>query len=163
MTLTSHPLLSRRNLVLLATAGSAAMMLGAWGFQYIGEMPPCKLCYWQRYPHYAAVLIGVLALVLHGRTLPIFGALAALTTAGIGVYHSGVERHWWPGPTSCTSSGVSGISADDLFNQIMAAPLVRCDEVPWEMLTLSMASWNAIASFGLALIWVLAAQKQPPT
>ncbi|MDQ7069335.1 MAG: disulfide bond formation protein B [Rhodobacterales bacterium] len=153
--------LTRRNLILLATAGSLAMMLGAWGFQYIGEMAPCKLCYWQRYPHYAAVIIGLLALILKGRTLPVFGLLAALTTASIGVYHTGVERGFWPGPTSCTSSGVSGISADDLFSQIMAAPLIRCDEVAWEMLTLSMASWNAIASFGLALVWAAAVMRQP--
>jgi len=153
-------ILTRRNLVLLATAGSMAMMLGAWGFQYLGDMAPCKLCYWQRYPHYAAVVIGVLALVLHGRTLPVLGGMAALTTACLGVYHSGVERHWWTGPTSCTSSGVTGVSADDLFNQIMAAPLVRCDEVAWEMFTLSMASWNAIASFGLALVWALAATRR---
>lgn len=151
---------SRHTLIMLATAGSLAMMLGAWGFQYIGEMPPCKLCYWQRYPHYGAVVIGLLALVLKGRTLPFLGMLAALTTAAIGVYHSGVERHWWPGPESCTSSGVQGVSADDLFNQIMAAPLVRCDEVPWELFTLSMASWNAIASLGLACIWAAAATSR---
>lgn len=155
-------LLTRRNLILLATFGSLAMMLGAWGFQYIGEMPPCKLCYWQRYPHYAAVGIGLLALVLKGRSLPVLGMLAALTTSGIGLYHSGVERGFWPGPSSCTSSGVSGVSADDLFAQIMAAPLVRCDEVPWEMFTLSMASWNAIASFGLAVIWAMAIRKTTP-
>lgn len=153
-------ILSRNRLILLAAGGSALMMLGALGFQYIGEMPPCKLCYWQRYPHVAAIAIGLVSMVLTGTLFPLLGALAALTTAGIGAYHTGVERGWWEGPSSCTSSGVSGLSADELFDQIMAAPLVRCDEVPWEMLGLSMASWNAIASLGLALIWLLAAQAR---
>ncbi|MBQ4823148.1 disulfide bond formation protein B [Leisingera sp. HS039] len=146
-----------RFLIILAAGGSAALLLGALGFQYIGEMPPCKLCYWQRYPHAAAAGIGVLALIIPGALLPYLGALAALTTAGIGAFHTGVERGWWEGPSTCTSGPVGGLSPDQLLDQIMAAPLVRCDEVPWEMLSLSMASWNAIASFGLALLWVAAA------
>lgn len=131
-------------------------MLGALGFQYIGDMPPCKLCYWQRYPHIAAIAIGVLAIFLAGRTLPVLGALAALSTAAVGGYHTGVERGWWPGPTSCTSGAVGDMSAEDLMAQIMSAPLVRCDDVPWELFTLSMASWNMIASLSLFVIWLLA-------
>ncbi|MBL4768247.1 MAG: disulfide bond formation protein B, partial [Rhodobacteraceae bacterium] len=75
---------------------------------------------------------------------------------GIGIYHTGVERGWWEGPTTCTSGPIGGLSGQDLMAQIMFAPLVRCDEVPWEMFTLSMASWNAIASFGLVLVWLAA-------
>ncbi|MEW2913637.1 disulfide bond formation protein B [Leisingera sp. JC11] len=146
-----------RLLIALAAAGSAALLLGALGFQYIGEMAPCKLCYWQRYPHAAAAGIGVLALVIPGAVLPYLGALAALATAGVGAYHTGIERGWWEGPSTCTSGPIGGLSPDQLMEQIMAAPLVRCDEVPWEMLSLSMASWNAIASFGLALLWIAAA------
>lgn len=151
--------MTRTQYILLAAGGSAALMLGALGFQYIGDMPPCKLCYWQRYPHVAAIVIGVLALAISGRALPALGALAALTTAAIGGYHTGVERGWWEGPNSCTSGSVSGISAEDLMAQIMAAPLVRCDEVPWEMFTFSMASWNMLASLVLAALWIMAFRK----
>ncbi|OBY27274.1 disulfide bond formation protein B [Leisingera sp. JC1] len=146
-----------RILIVLAAGGSAALLLGALGFQYIGEMAPCKLCYWQRYPHAAAAGIGLLALIIPGAVLPYLGALAALATAGVGAYHTGVERGWWEGPSTCTSGPIGGLSPDQLMEQIMAAPLVRCDEVPWEMLSLSMASWNALASFGLALLWISAA------
>ncbi len=146
-----------RLLIVLAAGGSAALLLGALGFQYIGEMAPCKLCYWQRYPHAAAAGIGLLALIIPGAVLPYLGALAALATSGVGAYHTGVERGWWEGPSTCTSGPIGGLSPDQLMDQIMAAPLVRCDEVPWEMLSLSMASWNAIASFGLALLWISAA------
>mgnify|MGYP001143741937 FL=1 len=131
-------------------------MLGALGFQYTGDMPPCKLCYWQRYPHIAAIAIGVLAIFVAARALPALGALAALSTAAVGGYHTGVERGWWPGPTSCTSGAVGDMSAEDLMAQIMSAPLVRCDDVPWELFTLSMASWNMIASLGLFVIWMWA-------
>ncbi len=43
------------------------------------------------------------------------------------------------------------------MDQILTAPLIRCDEVAWQFLTLSMASWNMLISFGLAAIWVVAA------
>jgi disulfide bond formation protein DsbB len=148
----------RSLLILLAAGGSAALLLGAFGFQYIGEMPPCKMCYWQRYPHGAGIGIGALALLLSGSTLPYLGALAALTTSGIGAFHAGVEQGWWEGPSTCTSGPVTGLTPEQLMEQIMAAPLVRCDEIPWEMFGLSMAGWNAVISLGLALIWFAAAR-----
>ncbi|WP_424977548.1 disulfide bond formation protein B [Leisingera sp. S232] len=146
-----------RLLILLATGGSATLLIAALGFQYIGEMPPCKLCYWQRYPHAAAAGIGVLAMIIPGALLPYLGALASLATAGVGAYHTGVERGWWEGPSTCTSGPVGGLSPEQLLEQIMAAPLVRCDDIPWEFLTLSMASWNALASLALTLLWISAA------
>lgn len=150
--------MTRNNLIILAAGGSAALLLGAWGFQLIG-FPPCKMCIWQRWPHGAAIVIGLLALWLPIVILPIFGALAALLTAGIGLYHTGVERDWWQGPTTCTSGDISNLSADQLMAQILEALLIRCDEVAWQFLTLSMASWNTIISLSLALIWIAAARK----
>lgn len=151
---------SRTNLILLAGLGSAAMMLGALAFQYIGNMPPCKLCYWQRYPHILAVVIAMIGLFVPGRLWPLLGAGAALTTAAIGIYHTGVERKLWDGPSSCSSNTVSGLSGADLLEKIMSAPIVRCDEAPWELFTLSMASWNAVVSIALALIWLAATRNR---
>ena len=157
--------MNRLTLIAIAAAGSAALLLGAWGFQHLGGLAPCKMCIWQRWPHGVAVLAGVTALVLAGsaprllRPLAALGALAALATAGIGVYHTGVERGWWQGPTGCSGGQVTGISADELLDQIMAAPLVRCDEVAWAFAGLSMASWNAVISLVLALVWVAALRR----
>ena len=151
--------MTRNRLVLLAAGGSAALLLGALAFQFLGGLPPCKLCYWQRYPHVAAVLIGAVALAVPGRVLPLLGAVAALATSGMGIYHTGVEKGWWQGPTSCTSGSVTGMSADDLMDQIMSAPLVRCDDIAWELLGLSMASWNALLALVLALVWIAAARR----
>lgn len=148
--------MTRTTLIALATLGSAALMAGALGFQYIGGLPPCAMCYWQRYPHIAAVIIGLLWLALRSGWLIPLGALAALGTAAIGAYHTGVERGWWEGPSSCTSGDIGGLSTDELLDRIMSAPLVRCDEVPWEFLTLSMASWNALFSLALAVLWIAA-------
>ena len=150
----------RTQLILLAAAGSAALLAGALAFQYLGGLAPCHLCLLQRYPHAAAVVIGVLALLVPRLTLlPWAGALAALTTAGIAAYHTGVERHWWEGPSTCTAGSILGLDPKDLLAQIQAAPVVQCDQVAWEMIGLSMASWNMLAALVLMVIWVLAARK----
>lgn len=152
--------MTRQKLVLMAALGSALMLAGAFGFQYIGGMAPCKLCLWQRWPHGAAVLIGLLAMALPLRVWSYLGALAALATAGIGFYHAGVELTWWEGPTSCTSGSIAGLSVDDLMKQIMSAPVVRCDEIPWSLAGISMAGWNGIISLGLAMVWLLSTRQK---
>jgi disulfide bond formation protein DsbB len=147
--------------ILLATLGSAGLLGGAFAFQYIGGMAPCHLCLLQRWPHGAAILVGVLAILTGWRFWPWLGALAAATTSGIGIYHTGVERGWFTGPTSCTSQmATQGLSSKDLLTQIMAAPVVRCDQPAWVFLHLSMASWNAIFSAVLVLIWLSAALRR---
>lgn len=146
-----------RRIAVLAGFGSAALLGGAFFFQYVLGMAPCELCIWQRWPHGAAVGLGLLALVWAAPLVAFLGALAAAATGGIGVYHTGVERGWWPGPSACSGTvDLSQLSAEQMLERLMAAPVVRCDEVPWEMLGLSMASWNAIASFALAGLWLAA-------
>lgn len=146
----------RRTLMLIAGAGSAALLLAAFGFQFLGGMPPCKLCYWQRYGHGVAIAASVLCAMVPSRWIAGLGALGAAFSSTTGVYHTGVERGWWEGPTSCTSGSIRGLSTEELMNQVMNAPLVRCDEVPWDMLGLSMASWNAVASAVLVAVWIAA-------
>lgn len=147
---------TRKSLTLLATLGSIALILGALGFQYIGGMPPCKLCYWQRYGHFGAIGFGVLALFVPHRVFLALGALAAAASSGVAIYHTGVERKWWEGPTSCSGGPVGELSADELFNQIMNAPVVQCDQIPWEMFGLSMANYNVLASAVIAALFVWA-------
>ncbi len=146
---------SRRSAILLAASGSAALLLAAWGFQFFGYAP-CKMCVWQRWPHGVAVVVGILALLFGRAIFVILGGLAALVTSAIGVFHAGVERGLWSGPDTCTSGDVSQLSPDELMDQIMHAPLVRCDEIPWEFLHLSMAGWNALLSACLAVLWFVA-------
>lgn len=153
--------MTRTTLILIATLGSAALLAGAFGFQYIGGLAPCQLCLWQRWPHAAAILIGGLALLINTRLLPALGAIAALTSAGIGAFHVGVEQKWWEGLASCTAGSVKGISTADLLNpDIIVAPPVRCDEIAWQLAGISMAGWNVILSLGLMVIWLAAARRR---
>jgi disulfide bond formation protein DsbB len=154
----------RRFAILLAAGGSAAVLAAAFAFQYLGGLAPCQLCIWQRWPHAAAVAIGGLALILArgtiGRILPLLGSLAALTSAGIGVFHVGVEQKWWQGLASCTAGSISGISTDDLLNpDVAVGAVVRCDAIAWQMFGISMAGWNVILSALLAMIWIAAYRR----
>jgi disulfide bond formation protein DsbB len=155
------PALTRPQLTLIATLGSAALLGGAFAFQYLGGLAPCTLCLWQRWPHAAAIVIGAVALATGWRGLLWLGALAALATAGIGMFHVGVEQLWWEGLATCTAGSISGISTADLLNPAaeVAAP-VRCDEIPWQLAGISMAGWNVIVSLGLAAVWVVAARRK---
>lgn len=150
----------QRLMTLTAGLGSAALLAGAFGFQYIGGLLPCQLCLWQRWPHGAAVVIMLLALATGWRGLLWLGALAALTTAGIGVFHVGVEQGWWQGLATCSVNTLVGVGVADLLDPTKdVAQPVRCDAVPWQMFGISMAGWNVIASFGFALLWLNAARK----
>jgi len=147
--------MTRNLMITLSAGGSAALLAGAYLFQALGY-PPCAMCLWQRWPHAAAIVIGLLAMRIRGPLMPALGALAAATTAGIGLYHTGVERDWWEGPRSCTGlGGLEGLSGADLLT-VTGPRIVLCDQVSWELLSLSMASWNAMASFGLMISWIIA-------
>ena len=152
-----------RQTVLVAAGGSAALLIGAYAFQALGYAP-CKMCLWQRWPHFAAIGIGALAALTGVRVLALVGAAAALTTAGIGLFHTGVERGWWEGPTSCTGSGpgLGGLSGSDLLN-LDVPKLVMCDQVSWSFAGLSMASWNAVLSLALVAIWIAAYRRRGPS
>jgi disulfide bond formation protein DsbB len=152
--------MTRQSLVLAAAGGSLALLLGAFAFQHVGGLAPCRLCLWQRWPHAAAVLIGLAALALPGRMLPLLGLLAALATAAIGGFHAGVEQGWWQGLASCSGGSIAGISMDDLLNPATdVAPPVRCDQIAWSLGGLSMAAWNMVISLGLAAVWLAAVRK----
>jgi disulfide bond formation protein DsbB len=150
--------MTRNQWGLLAATGSAALLAGAFAFEYLGGLLPCTLCWWQRYPHMVAVLIGVIVAIWSPRALFWLGALAALATAGIGVFHVGVEQGWWEGLATCTVNSMEGVSVTDLLNpDVDVAAPVRCDAVAWSLGGISMAGWNVIASVILAGLWVKAA------
>lgn len=143
--------------ILVAGLGSLGLLIAAFGFQHIGRFDPCPMCIWQRWPHAAAVVIAALAITLlwrHRRALSGLGAAVMLGCAGLAAFHAGVEQGWWTGPTTCAAPDPGGLSSSELLDQILATPMVRCDEIVWSFLGLSMAVWNGIASLALAVVWL---------
>lgn len=149
---------------------SGGVLAAALFYQFAAGIEPCKLCIIQRYPHYAVLALGAAGLAPGAWKMPrgrladlralILGAagIALAVTGGYGVYHTGAERGWWPGPADCTGSALpESIGA---LNALLAEgeAFVRCDEVPWSFLGLSMASYNALISFtGAVFVIAIAA------
>ena len=138
----------------LALLLPVALLVGAWGSQLIGGLYPCEMCHWQRWPHYAAVVLAGIGLVQPSlrRPMVVLAALAIMLSGLIGVAHAGVEYHWWQGFTACTSTvSASGGSAADRLAAIMKAPMVRCDQAQWTLFGISLAGFNAVFSLGGAI------------
>jgi disulfide bond formation protein DsbB len=144
-----------------AVAGiAAATLAGAWFFQLVLEILPCPLCLEQRYAYYFALPFGLLVAFAAARgvsrPLLLAGlailALAALGNAGLGAYHSGVEWGFWPGPTDCSGPIVDFGKAGSLLDRLDKVKVVRCDEVQWRFLGLSLAGYNVLISLLMAAI-----------
>lgn len=150
---------------LIALLLPMALLGGALGSQYFGGLHPCEMCYWQRWPHAAAILLAVLAFTApaesgRSRLLTLLAALAIAVSGAIGAYHAGVEAKIFEGFTQCTATG-KGLTGADMLRQITHAPLVRCDEVQFRFLGISMAGWNAILSLGgAALVLILSLRSK---
>ena len=132
---------------------------GAYASQHIGGLHPCDMCWWQRYPHMAAIPLALLAYAMKGRPCvsALFAGLAGLAigiSGLIGLFHAGVEYGWWEGLTTCSTTPTGG-SAADMLDQIMATPLIRCDVAPWDLFGISLAGYNGLLS-GAAALAILA-------
>ena len=137
----------------------ALLLAGAYVGQYGFGLYPCEMCWWQRWPHFAAVALALLSTVAAPKRLWIaLAALAILVSGAIGAFHAGVEYGWWEGLTACSTISSGG---GDPLEAIMNAPLVRCDEVAWSLLGISLAGWNFLISTA-AGIAVLSLLKRKP-
>jgi disulfide bond formation protein DsbB len=141
-----------------------ALLAGAFGSQYFGGLYPCEMCWWQRYAHMAALVPATLAFTApaqsgRARTFTLLAALAIAVSGAIGVYHAGVEAKIFEGFTQCTATSTEGLSTAELLKQVVHAPLVRCDEVQFRFLGISMAGWNAILSLGSAVLILVLSLK----
>lgn len=132
---------------------------GAYASQYIGGLYPCEMCWWQRWPHFAALPLALLGFFNPGKqqrkNAVALAALAILTSGLIGGYHAGVEYGWWEGITTCSSTVAPG-SGKDVLDAILNAPLIRCDIAPWTLFGISLAGYNfLISTFGALAIFGL--------
>ncbi len=142
----------------VAAAASAALTV-ALAAQYWGGLLPCALCLYQRYPYGVALALGLAGLLLQRRPKHLagvlaFAAAAFFVTAAIAAFHVGVEHNWWSA-AACGGALAPGASFEEFKAAILAAPTVRCDEVPWSLFGLSMAGYNFLyaAAAGLASLW----------
>lgn len=152
-------MLTDRTLALLLPS---ALIAGALGSQYLGGLYPCEMCHWQRWPHYGAIVVAALAflppLASARRLLVLLAAVLIAASGAIGVFHAGVEYGWWQGLTACS---VMNADSTDVLADILATPLIRCDEAQWRLFGISLAGYNAIFSLGGAAIILVSWLRHP--
>jgi disulfide bond formation protein DsbB len=143
--------MSSQRIALCLGALALALILGALCFQYIGGMPPCEMCHWQRWPLIAAAVMGIAGgATLKGdaRLLALLTILLVAASGAIGAYQAGVEWHFLPGPAACTGKLVVFQGLKDLN----APGAVRCDVAAWRLFGISLAGYNALISLGSAVV-----------
>jgi disulfide bond formation protein DsbB len=143
----------------LALGVPALLLAGAYVSEYGFGLFPCEMCWWQRWPHFAAVALALVSTLAEPKRLWIaLAGLAVLVSGLIGAFHAGVEYGWWEGITACASHVAAG---QDPLDAIMNAPLVRCDVAPWTLAGISLAGFNALISVTSAVaIFVLLAKDR---
>ena len=131
----------------LVGAGALALILGALIFQYVVHLAPCEMCHWQRWPHIAAALLGIVGVQLwrkDARLVAIGAILCVLVSGLIGAYQAGLQWGFLPGPQGCT------VAHAYVMGSGAPAPQVSCNAVTWSLFGLSLAVYNALFSFLIA-------------
>jgi len=145
---------------LAITAIAAVTLAGAWFLQLVQDIRPCPLCLEQRYTYYAVIPLAVLLAIAAARGAPravliaglVIIALATLGNSGLATYHAGVEWGFWKGPTDCTGPILDLGSASTLLQRLDSVKVVRCDEVQWKFLGLSLAGYDVLISLLMSAI-----------
>ena len=154
------------NILEVGLLASVFMLGGAYGFEYIGGLFPCDLCWPQRYAHMAVIVFASFALYLKKSDnvkwlrFKVMTAFSYFISVGYSGYHAGVEQKWWEGPDSCTLQTNSGEqSAAQFFEQLQGVAFTRCDEIPWELFGISMAGYNFLISLVLSIMLFLSLRQ----
>jgi disulfide bond formation protein DsbB len=158
-----RPTLTPRTILAAILVAAVATIGGALVFEHGFGLRPCKLCLQQRNPYYVAMAVAALGLFLPvrwGRLALALLALIFVVSAGMGVYHAGVEWGFWAGPSDCggAPAPMAG-TMNDFLNQLQNTRVVSCTEAAWRFLGLSLAGWNVVISLGLTALAAIAVRR----
>jgi disulfide bond formation protein DsbB len=141
-------------------AAALLLSLAVIGFvlfsQYVQFYQPCELCLRERLPWYLIIALGLVGLAFPSRWIVIAIGIVFLASAALGLHHSGVEQHWWAGPTACTGGSSGANSIDELRAMMHREKVVQCDAIAWTLFGISMATYNFLLSLaaGIALLFL---------
>jgi disulfide bond formation protein DsbB len=141
-----------------------ALLSAALIAQYGFGLTPCELCLWQRVPYAVIAVIAFAALLKDRKWTPwVLGLIAVfyLIETGIALHHLGVEQDWWNSAAGCGFQA-TGQDIKEMYERIVTAPAVACDQPEWFFLGVSMAGWNAVIAALLAVFTAAQIRVQLP-
>ena len=143
-----------KNPSLVAIIYSSSLLIIALAFEYVGNLTPCQMCIWQRWPHFGVIVICFLSLFIknHYNKLLLLAGLLSLLSSAIGLWHSGVELGYFNSPSSCIDTN---FNSNITLNDLLTKPISGCDIIIWDFLGLSMANWNTILSLFLGCFCII--------
>lgn len=152
---------------LLVVAACLTALGTVFAMEHLGGIIPCPLCIIQRWPWGVALVLAAMALTprtpgtadAQWRLAMAGCAIAFLIAAAVGGYHTGIEQGWLQGPSSCTGAPARAATLEALRAQLMATPVVRCDEIAWSLFGISLAGYNAISAAGMFTLTAAAALR----
>ena len=134
------------------------MLLSAFYLEYFHGALPCDLCITQRWFHGAIIAYSFIIILIINKTLISYkliilvGSILWFSSSLAGLYHFGIEMNFWTGPDGCSSN--IDFSKDTLTYLLNKSP-IKCYEVMFEIFGLSLAGWNALASFFIFLLSII--------
>jgi len=132
----------------------ALMVVSAFFIEHVLEVPPCKMCWWQRYTHWMITGFALFALVMKDEDIKRRGLIVTLVVAlislGIGAYQSLGQLGIMELPESC--QGGAAMVFDNLADpaylmaelQSIQEMEPSCGDTSFTIFGLTLAGWNAI-------------------
>ena len=146
--------MTNNNIYKISLLASSLMLLSAFYLEYFKGALPCDLCITQRWFHgliitYSLISIFILEKFINVKIfILIVLSFTWLVSAIAGLYHFGIEMNFWLGPDDC-SSNID--FSKDLLTYLLNKSPIKCDEIMFKILGLSLAGWNALLSFLMSL------------
>lgn len=168
-------LLSDSSFIFLAIVGVCIFSLAAaMSSEVFLGLEPCVLCIYQRWPFAIGVALGTIGFLMRKKIRAVQAILSVMAlnffvNSGIALYHTGVEQKWWASKVEGCAVPLfdaPDTSRQSLLENLMSTPIADCSKIPWQdpIFGLSMANYNVILCFGIAVICLICAalQKRPP-
>lgn len=137
---------------------SVVIVATSFIMQYKYGYLPCKLCMIERSLFGLAAVFSFILIILFYYKNPrryllsanILLNLSLLSNVVLSGYHYGVEKHWWSGPSSC-SSQIGNLPTDtqSLIKGLTSQQTVYCDIPLGSFLHLSFTIWSLVLSLML--------------
>jgi len=156
---------SRLDAVLVLALAAFAIGFALWA-QHFLQLIPCPLCYVERWPYYAVMVVATSAVAAPGmwikRILLVLCAILFFAALGLAFVHLGVEFHWWKSPLpACNGVDFTGMTMTERLAALPATPSKSCEDAdyPISFLPISFVQLGLIYATACTLITGLLAKR----